>query len=123
MTTLEAATQIAAALNADDFSAKVWNRGSDVRVYVKLEGRECGYIAVGTRRPFDTITKHGGQISLVAERAVKLTGSRAVDLEPLPEQPPKQRYHATPRDENEAQAREDGDVWVDQYGHRHHPGT
>lgn len=118
MTTHEAATLIAAALNATpDVTAKTWFKSSKSRVYVRVDGSEVGFIEVGARRPFDGISKHSGLISCAAERAVKLTGSRAEDLElvKLAEEP---RSPAEPRDENEAQAREDGEAWVDQYGTR-----
>jgi hypothetical protein len=118
MTTHEAAKLIADALNVTpDVAAKTWFKGSRARVYVRVDGCEVGFIDVGARRPFDGITKHSGLISCAAERAVKLTGSRAEELQvvKLPEAP---RLPAEPRDENEAQAREDGEAWVDQYGTR-----
>jgi hypothetical protein len=118
MTTHEAAKLIAAALNSTpDVTAKTWCKGDKSRVYVSVDGCEVGFIEVGSRRPFDGISKHSGLISCAAERAVKLTGSRAEDLEvvALAETP---RLPAEPRDENEAQAREDGESWIDQYGCR-----
>lgn len=123
MTTHEAAEKIAPALNlSGEYTAKVWTKGALCYVHVSDERDYVGYIDIGARNPFKTITKHAGHISLLAERAVKLTGSRAEELEvvTLPEEPV---LPGNPRDENEAQAREDGERWVDQYGRRYRPGT
>jgi hypothetical protein len=118
MTTHEAAKLVADALNSTpDVAAKTWFKGSKSRVYVRVDGCEVGFIEIGSRRPFNSIGKHAGLISCASERAVRLTGSRAEELEAvtLPEAP---RLPAEPRDENEAQAREDGESWIDQYGCR-----
>lgn len=123
MTTHEAAQKITDALNASgEYTAKTWTKGALCRVQISDERDYIGHIEIGARRPFDTVTKHTGHISLIAERTVKLTGSRAEDLEvvTLPETPAVPAY---PRDENEAQAREDGESWIDQYGRRNRPGT
>ena len=125
MTTHEAAEKIAAALNASgEYIAKVQIKGSRCWVQVADAKQSFGYIEIGARRPFDPITKHSGQISLIAERAVRLTGSRAEDLEvvnsPEAAAPVSPAY---PRDENEAQHREDGESWIDQYGRRNRAGT
>lgn len=125
MTTHEAAEKIAAALNASgEYTAKVQIKGSFCRVHVADARDSFGYIEIGARRPFASITKHGGWISLIAERAVRLTGSRAEDLEvvnsPEAAAPVSPAY---PRDENEAQHREDGESWIDQYGRSNRAGT
>lgn len=125
MTTHEAAAKIAAALNASgQYTAKVQIKGSLCRVQVADAKESFGHIEIGVRRPFETITKHSGQISLIAERAVRLTGRLAEDLEvvtPLESAAPVSPAH--PRDENEAQHREDGESWIDQYGRRNRAGT
>lgn len=50
MTRQDAAQRITEKLNAEGYEAKAWNGGAKVRVYVSYEGKERGFVEVGSDR-------------------------------------------------------------------------
>jgi hypothetical protein len=124
MTTHEAAQKISAALNAkDEFAAKVWQAGTKCRLYIQYKGKDCGYLALDEERPLRTVSYQAVAIERAAEEVIggKISGRDAVSLERVSVET--FRPTAGPRDENEAQAREDGEEWIDADGYRRRPGT